>query len=55
MGYRNYIASITKEEYDKIKDFTKEELYNYKNTPMDGGYVGPYDIGALPFIGLFFV
>jgi hypothetical protein len=46
MGYRNYIASITKEEYDKIKDFTKEELYNYKNTPMDGGYVGPYDIAS---------
>ena len=45
MGYRNYIATITNQEYDKIKDFTKEELYTYKNTSMDD-YVGPYDIAT---------
>ena len=44
MGYRNYIATITKEEYDKIKDFTKEELYSYKNKSMTNDYVGTYDI-----------
>ena len=44
MGYRNYIATINKEEYDKIKDFTKEELYSYKNKSMTNDYVGPYDI-----------
>lgn len=45
MGYRNYIASITKEEYDKIKNFTREELYKYKDEPLDDiGYVGVYDV-----------
>lgn len=45
MGYRNYIGSISKLEHDKIKNFTKEELYEYKNEPLDEmGYIGPYDI-----------
>ena len=46
MGYRNYIASIPRKEYDKIKNYTKEELYKYKNEPLDDdmGYVGVYDI-----------
>lgn len=35
MGYRNYISSIPRKEYDKIKNFTKEELYKYKNEPLD--------------------
>jgi len=46
MGYRNYIASIPRKEYNKIKNFTKEELYKYKNESLDPdiGYVGVYDI-----------
>lgn len=45
MGYRNYIAFITKEEYEKIKDFTKEELYKYKGEEdLEDGNVGVYDI-----------
>lgn len=40
MGYRNYIASIPRAEYNKIKNFTKEELFKYKNKPIDKtGYV----------------
>ena len=30
MGYRNYIACIKHDEYEKIKNFTKEELYKHK-------------------------
>ena len=53
MGYRNYIASIPREEYNKIKNFTKEELYKYKNEPMDEmGYVGVYDIANTSLYGL---
>ena len=43
MGYRNYIAPISIEEHDKIKDFTKEQLLKYKGEPEDG-YVGVYDV-----------
>ncbi|MCT4665636.1 MAG: hypothetical protein N4A45_10420 [Flavobacteriales bacterium] len=43
MGYRNYIASIPRKEYDKIKNFTREELYKYKNEPMNG-HVGVHDV-----------
>lgn len=43
MGYRTYIASISKKEYEKIKDMTKEELYKrYK--VKDDDYLGCYDI-----------
>lgn len=45
MGYRNYIARIQKNEYEKIKNFTKEELYKYKNEDMDDGCIGVYNIG----------
>ncbi len=46
MGYRNYIASIPRKEYDKIKNFTKEELYKYKGESMDEymGCVSVYDV-----------
>ena len=45
MGYRTYIASMTKVEYEKIKNFTKEELFKYKGETNDEyGHVGPYDI-----------
>ena len=43
MGYRNYIGWISKEEYEKIKNFTKEELYKYKNEDLEDGHVGVYD------------
>ena len=54
MGYRNYIASIPRKEYDKIKNFNKEELYKYKNEPLDDdmGYVGVYDIAQTTLYGL---
>lgn len=39
MGYRNYIGVISKEEYDKIKNLTTEELYKMKNEDPEDGYV----------------
>ncbi len=44
MGYRTYIASIPRREYDHIMHFTKEELCAYKK--VDDGYVGVYDIAT---------
>lgn len=44
MGYRNYIGYIPKEDYHKIKDFTKEELYKYKNCDIEEDWVAPYDV-----------
>lgn len=44
MGYRNYIASIPRDEYNKIKNFTKEELYIYKKTDIEDDYVGVWEI-----------
>lgn len=44
MGYRNYIASIIKTEYERIKDFTKYELYSEHNETLSDGYVGVYNI-----------
>lgn len=43
MGYRNYLASLSKEEHEKIKNFNKKELNKYFGEEPDG-YVGPYDI-----------
>lgn len=42
MGYRNYIASVPKKEYDIIKDFTLTELLAHKKSEDD--YIGVYDI-----------
>jgi len=44
MGYRNYIALLPKKEYEKIKNFTKKELYAYKKEDSEDGHVGVYDI-----------
>lgn len=44
MGYRNYIGSITKKEYNKIKNFSKKALYKYKKEDPKDGYVGVYNI-----------
>ncbi len=50
MGYRNYIGSLSKREYNKIKRFTLKEVFDYKGeildekNPDDNGYVGPYDM-----------
>lgn len=50
MGYRNYLGSLPKKEYNKIKRFTLKELYEYKNEewsddPYDKpGYVAVYHI-----------
>lgn len=50
MGYRFYLGSLPKREYNKIKNFTVKELYEYKgeewsDDPYDcPGYVGVYDI-----------
>lgn len=57
MGYRNYIAPISKQEHNKIKDFCKEELFNYKEEPFkdewgDPNYIGVYDIPGKPLYGL---
>lgn len=50
MGYRNYLGSLPKREYNKIKGFTLQELYEHKgeewsDDPYDcPGYVGVYDV-----------
>lgn len=48
MGYRNYIGSLPKKEYNKIKRFTVQELFEYKGETFDedfsDGWVGPYNI-----------
>jgi hypothetical protein len=50
MGYRNYLGSLPKKEYNKIKNFSLKEIYEYKDEewsddPYDKpGYVGVYDI-----------
>ncbi|HWY33833.1 MAG TPA: hypothetical protein VNX68_04260, partial [Nitrosopumilaceae archaeon] len=51
MGYRNYVGSITRKEYEKIKDFTKEELYKYKKEDIKDGYVGVYEIAKKEVYG----
>ena len=43
MGYINYIGIIPKEKYDKIKDFSKEELFEYNGEEEDG-YVSTRDL-----------
>jgi hypothetical protein len=50
MGYRNYLGSLPKREYNKIKSMTLKELYEFKNEewsddPYDKpGHVGVYDV-----------
>lgn len=48
MGYRNYLGSLPKREYNKIKKFTLQELYEYKgekwSDDFSEGYVGVYNI-----------
>jgi hypothetical protein len=50
MGYRNYLGSLPKKEYNKIKRLSLKELYKHKgeewhDDPDDRiGYVGVYDI-----------
>lgn len=52
MGYRNYLGSLPKREYNKIKKFTKEELYQYKNANVNDeyDYVGVTDICAEKYL-----
>ena len=48
MGYRNYVGSLPKKEYNKIKNFTVQELFAYKGESFtedfSDGWVGPYDV-----------
>jgi hypothetical protein len=50
MGYRNYLGSLPKREYNKIKNFSLKELYEYKNEEWSDdpyerdGYVGVDDV-----------
>ncbi len=52
MGYRNYLGSLPKREYNKIKKFTLKELYEYKGEEWSDdpynrdGHVGVYDIAS---------
>lgn len=52
MGYRTYIGSMPKKEYNKIKSMTRHELYGFykeskklENDTPDDFYLGPYDFG----------
>lgn len=50
MGYRNYLGSLPKREYNKIKKFSLKELYEFKGEGWSDdpnervGYVGVYDV-----------
>lgn len=44
MGYRNYIGSISKREYNKIKKLPKEEFYKLRGVDPEDDYIGPYNI-----------
>ena len=49
MGYRNYIGMIRKDEYEKIKNMDKQQLYkhkieNWRDEDMEDDYVAVYDI-----------
>lgn len=49
MGYRNYIATIPKREYNKIKSMTCEQLIEHYNIEVDKDgywYKGVYDYGT---------
>lgn len=48
MGYRTYVGSLPKKEYNKIKSLTKEELIKFYNIEVDGDgdwYKGVYEYG----------
>jgi effector-binding domain-containing protein len=44
MGYRNYIGTIPKREYNKIKKLSKTEFYNLRGIDPEDDYIGPYAI-----------
>jgi len=50
MGYRNYLGSLPKKEYNQIKSMTLKELYEFKNEEWSDdpyerdGHVGVYDV-----------
>jgi hypothetical protein len=48
MGYRNYLGSLPKKEYNKIKSMTIQELYSHKGKvwteDYEEDYIGPYNI-----------
>lgn len=47
MGYRTYISSMSKREYNKIKSMSKEQLIDYYKLDVEEGYIGigVYDFG----------
>lgn len=48
MGYRTYIACISKRDYNKIKSLTYDEIIKHfvpNSTDPEEEHVGPYDIG----------
>lgn len=44
MGYRTYIARISKTEWEKITDLSKEELYKLHDEDPEDGWVSMTDI-----------
>ncbi len=44
MGYRNYLGSISKKEYDKVKNFNKKQLFDYLNGDIEEDYVCRFNI-----------
>lgn len=49
MGYRNYIATMPKKDYNKIKNLSKDELYimyNKADMDEDEKYIGVYEFGT---------
>lgn len=48
MGYRNYIAKMSRKEYNKIKSMTSSELVEYQKIEVDedgSWYKGVYEFG----------
>ena len=44
MGYRHYIGKVSKEQYNKLKVMSKDELYSFYSEDPKDGHVGAYDI-----------
>lgn len=45
MGYRNYIGTMPKSKYNKIKSLTPEQLYDFYGKKGEDRYIGVYEFG----------
>jgi hypothetical protein len=44
MGYRTYIGKISKTEWEKVTDLSRDELHKIHDEDPEDGWVGPYEL-----------